>query len=123
MIESLQATIDVVWMMTGETEVYIAGVGLAPSSGGDALASLVSAATKALLDAGLSYDDVSYGVRSKQLGSGAEAFKAFDEEGVKLKEVGGGSELDSAFDLVKKEGAQCVLLVTSEKVCMLLHNM
>lgn len=108
--------------MTAETDVYVAGVGIAPSSSGDALASLVSAATKALLDAGLSYDDVTHGVRSKQLRSGSEAFKAFDEGGVTLKEVSGGSELDVSFDLVKSQGAQCVLLITSEKVCLLLLN-
>lgn len=99
------------------TPVYIAGVGFSPLSSGsssnkDITKSSVSAATKAFLDAGITFDDVTQGVGSV----GSEAFKAFDERGIKVDDAENGSELDSAFRLVKDKGAQCVLMLAGEKV-------
>ena len=111
--------------MTSESKVYIAGVGLSPlppggSSTKGVIASLVSAATKALLDAGVTCDDVAQGVRSVRSETfryGSEAFKAFDEGGIMVDEVESGSELNSAFYWVRDRGAQCVLMIAAEKVC------
>lgn len=99
------------------SSVYIAGVGFSPLQSGSSSArntntSAVSAATKALLDAGVTYDDVSHGVGSV----GSEPFKAFDEGGITVDKAESGSELESAFRQVKDKGAQCVLVVAGEKV-------
>ena len=108
--------------MTSESKVYIAGVGFSPSasegsSAQGVVASLVSAATKALLDAGVTYDDVSHGVRSKSSSHASKAFEAFDEGGIAVNEAESGSELKTSFSLVRKRGAQCVLMIALEKVC------
>ena len=102
--------------MPSQPKVYIAGVGYSPIESG--VASLVSAATKALLDAGLTYDDVTQGVQSKSLKDGSRAFKAFDPRRIPVDEVESGSELECSFQHVKEQGAQCVLLIATEKVCL-----
>jgi hypothetical protein len=112
--------------MTSESKVYIAGVGFSPSppAGSPAqgvIVSLVSAATKALLDAGVTYDDVAQGVRSvrsKTFSYGSEAFKAFDDGDITVDEVERGSEFESSFYWVRDRGAQCVLMIAVEKVCV-----
>ena len=111
--------------MTSASQVYIAGVGVSPwpsggsSAEGVVVVSLVSAATKALLDAGVTYDDVSHGVTSKTFSHASNAFKAFDNGGIIVDQVESGSELlDTSFSLVRKRGAQCVLMIAVEKVCL-----
>lgn len=112
--------------MPPKSTVYVAGVGFSPSPPEGSptkavIASLVSAATKALLDAGVTYDDVTHGVRSvksKAFRYGSEAFEAFEEGGITVDEVQSGSELDSSFDLVRDQGVQCVLMIAIEKVCL-----
>ena len=111
--------------MTSESRVYIAGVGFSPSPPGGSSAevvvsSLISAATKALLDAGVTYDYVAQAVRSergKTSDYGSEVFKAFDEVDIPVDEVESGFELDKSFHWVRDRGAQCVLMVAVEKVC------
>ena len=110
--------------MTSESKVFIAGVGYSPalprSSPADRfIVALVSSATKALLDAGVTYDDVTRGVTStggNTVSLGSEAFKAFDEEGIAIDEVARGTELHNSLYLVRDRGAQCVLMIAAEEV-------
>ena len=112
--------------MTSEPKVYIAGVGFSPlpargSPAKSVITSLVSAATKALLDAGVTYDDVSRGVTSvkdKTSTYGAEAFKAFGEDGVTVDEEKSGFEFDNSFHCVRDRVALCVLMIAVAKVCL-----
>lgn len=102
--------------MAPKSEVYIAGVGLSPfssKSSKEFLSSLVSAATKALLDAGLTYDDVDHGVTSSP---GAEAFKSFDEGRIATEEVDGVSEFQMSFNWISDQRARCVLMIAVEEV-------
>ena len=112
--------------MTSESKVYIAGVGFSPlppegSPAKGVVASLVSAATKALLDAGVTFDDVILSVTSTRgniLSHGSEVSKAFDDRGVAVDEVASGSELTSSFSWVRDRGARCVLMTSVDKVCI-----
>lgn len=105
----------------GSSKVYLAGVGVAsaPSKGSSAeasIASLISAATKALLDAGVTFDDIVRGVVSKSSKHALNALKAFEEGGVAMNEVEQGSELEKAFALISDRGAQNVLIIAEEEV-------
>ena len=110
--------------MTSKFNVYIAGLGLSPSPPGSSpakthIASVVSAATKALLDTGVTYDDVTRSVTSTgdtTLNYGSEALKAFHDGGIAVDEVERGLELDNAFYWIRDRGAHCVLMVAVEKV-------
>ena len=93
-------------------EVYLAGVGSSPSQKGSNSSS-VSAATKALLDAGITLNDVSRGLGSK---STSEAFEVLG--GSKVDEVEQGSELDKAVSLVKDRKARCVLVIAEDQVSL-----
>lgn len=95
--------------MPSKSKVYLAGVGCTPSKG-DAAAQ-VSAITKALLDAGLTYDQVTRSVSSE----GAQAFKAFEEGGPNVDEAGRASLLSDAFTLVHEKGEQCVTVLGMDK--------
>lgn len=111
--------------MAPETKVFIAGVGFSPVSSKDArsrdsIASQVSAATKALLDAGVTYDDVQGGVTSSELGTGA--FQSFDEEGISIDEVESGTEFLNSLKLVSNRGSRCVLMVAGEEVFSVLRE-
>ena len=104
--------------MTSTGKVYIAGVGLSPtSSAKNAVTPLISAATKALLDAGITFDDVAQGVVGNDVKEGPAAFKAFDERGINIDKAKAGSEIDKAIRLVDDKSKQCVLVITTEKVC------
>ena len=111
--------------MTSKTAAYIAGVGFSPSPPGSSpaeafIAALVSAATKALLDAGVTYDDVVRGVTSRRVdtfSNGSEAFKAFDQGGIAVDKVESGCELDSSLYWVRDRVVRCVLMIALEKVC------
>lgn len=104
--------------MPSESKVYIAGVGVSPASKGASVdtTSLITAATKALLDAGVTYDDVSRGVISKSQNRGANVFRAFDDGNGPVEEVEDGAELDKSYHLVRDRGEQCVLMVAIEEV-------
>jgi hypothetical protein len=107
--------------MSSKAQVHIAGVGIS-SGGSEDKASvniLVSALTKALLDAGVTYDDVGYGVRTHSLDGGAKAFEAFGDDGVRVNEANDSSELQDAAKLVTEKGAQCVLVLAADKVSAL----
>lgn len=104
--------------MSGTTKAYIAGVGYTPFESSKSPDALISAATKALLDAGVTYDDVSRAVTGKNVKGGSEALKAFGDEAVEVDKVEDGSELGSAVKLVGS-GEQCVLVVAADEVCRL----
>ena len=109
--------------MPAQSRVYIAGVGASSSRSGDSAkkdssSSLASAATKALLDAGITYDNVTRGVRRKSLNQGGEVFKAFGDESVPVSKVEDGSELQTSFTVVRDRGEQCVLVIAADEVCV-----
>lgn len=103
------------------SHVYVAGIGVSPlpsgSNSNKATSAVISAATKALLDAGVTYDDIAHGVRGKKSQHAAKAFKAFDEGGIEVDEVEAGSVFDSAYSLVDENNASSVLMVLEEEVC------
>lgn len=112
--------------MTSKSKAFIAGIGISsPQSGGSdkqvAATTIVSAAAKALLDAGVTYDDVTRGVKGKSLNEGAAAFRAFDDEAVSVDEAGDRSELSHAVELVTDRGEQCVLVASFDEVKVPLH--
>lgn len=107
--------------MPSSSNVYIAGVGSSPAPGANTsaegvIASLVSAATKALLDAGVTFDSVKRGVKSKSSKHASQAFKAFDEEDIAVDEVQSGAELSSAVGSIQNQGVDCVLAVVEAQV-------
>ena len=111
--------------MASESKVYIAGTGLSALPAEytvDAIfACLVSAATKALLDAGITHDDVSRSVTVSHTGSyhpGSEAARAFDKGVLAVDEIASGSGLDYSLHLVKNQSVQSVLLIALDKVCV-----
>jgi hypothetical protein len=105
-----------------KSNVYLAGVGHSPlksdtgSSSNSHTTSLISAATKALLDAGVTYDDVSYSVASKGSKSSVEAFQRSRTGEASVEEAEKGREFEKSFCLVSERGAKCVLMVGAEKV-------
>ncbi|KIV86036.1 hypothetical protein PV11_01677 [Exophiala sideris] len=104
-------------------EVYIAGVGLspAPSPGSSAksdITSMVSAATKALLDAGVTFDDITRSVSGSTGNTpnhGLKVSQAFYEGDIPVDEVESGAELEKSFSRIKDQGAPCVLMTAIEK--------
>ncbi|KAK5065164.1 hypothetical protein LTR84_001000 [Exophiala bonariae] len=108
--------------MAGEGAVYLAGVGYSPfssndSSGGSPIAALVSAVVKALLDAGITYDNVTTtvaGCRDNGSSYGPQVAKVFDNTFIEVKEIEAGSELDEALHLVKTRRSHCVLVFATE---------
>lgn len=112
--------------MASETEVYIAGVGfptlsLAGTSVKTIVASLVSAATTALLDAGVTFDDVTQTVVTLSGNTpnyGSEVSGAFCHRDIAMDEVEKGYEFDTSFTLIRDRSAQCGMLNTVKKVCL-----
>ena len=112
--------------MTSKPKVFIAGVGFSPLLPRDSpapalesIAALVSAATKALLDAGITYDSVARSMTtttSSTVSNGSEALKAFDQGAIAVDEVKRGSEFHTSFRCVRDGGVQCVLMVAFEEV-------
>lgn len=98
--------------MASGSKVYIAGVGQLDSSKKNAL---VSSTTKALLDAGISFDDIDKAVLASTK-EGHEALKQFDKRGIDTEEAKNGNELAKAYSLVSDGKASCVLVKTNEKV-------
>lgn len=101
--------------MAGQSKVFIAGVGLSPSKG-EPDSSVVSAAVKALLDAGLTYDNVSKSIVSKDVKNGAKVLEAFNDNEIPVDSVSAKTILKSAAEAVTSGKAQCVLAVGTDKV-------
>ena len=110
--------------MASKSQIFIAGVGYTPvavrsSLGRDAFVAQVSAATKALLDAGVTSDDVDQGVISTPntaLHCGPGLFETFDG-GIPVSKVKSGSEIDTSLCLIRDRVARCVLMIAIEEVC------
>lgn len=107
--------------MAPSSPVHIVGVGYSPlpnkdSSSEASIATLISAATKALLDAGVTFDDITHGVVTKSSKHAANAFKAFEDEGVVIKQAEQNTELETSFTLLEDGRAESVLMITEEKV-------
>lgn len=96
--------------MGSSSRIFVTGAGLSDSKKG----SLVSSTTKALLDAGLHFDDVDQAVVGSK--DGHAALKEFDKRGIATQDAKSGSELEKAFSLISGGKASCVLVVASEKV-------
>ena len=100
----------------------IAGVGLSSSAQGvskSAYDLAISAGTKALLDAGLNYEDVEHSVGSG-LGGGSTSMAAicrsFGITGRPISEVDESSALYVGSTLINAGRAECVLMIGYEKV-------
>lgn len=98
--------------MSTKPRVSIAGVGIAKAK----QSSLLASATKALLDAGIHFDDVDKAIVSSK--DGCAAVKAFDHRGIETTDVKAGTELQKAYSLVSSGDARCVLVLTDDKVRM-----
>jgi sterol carrier protein 2 len=111
-----------------EPQVFIAGIGLSSSStwasstttrdGFEELA--LSAAIKALLDAGITYDKVTHGigcVNDAGTRVGDKPFYALGATGIPICEVDSDAGLYTAASLIRGNGAGCVLLIGPDEVC------
>lgn len=110
--------------------VYVAGVGLSPPRSHGTSASsprtnhhvyelAVSAGTKALLDAGITYDDVDQGIACLNDGESTvvrKVFYTFGVTGIPLCEVDCNSGLYMASHFIKVGKASCVLVIGFDKV-------
>ena len=115
---------DAVTLAMANPAVYVAGVGATISNDGSSTNEhVVSAVTKALLDAGISFDNVDQGVVGAGAKGGSAAFKAFDERGINVDEAKQGSELEKATGFISKQKAECVLVITTEGVCYEINSM
>ncbi len=109
--------------MTSKAKVYIAGVGFSPLPHGSSLAQdlitpLVSAATKALLDGGVTYDDIDNAqgrVGSQTSTDSDKAINALGEEATD-NGLGDGSDFVSASNRIANRGARNALVLAVEKV-------
>ena len=111
--------------MASQPKVYIVGVGFSPLPEGsspaqDLIGPLVSAATKALLDAGVTYDDIDLTVHGSV---GSETSHAFGQGPLNVNGTGDGSDFVSAFDRLADQGTHSVLLMTVQKVCLRIRPM
>lgn len=102
---------------------YIAGVGVhhikATSSNVALDALMVSAGVKALLDAGVTYDDVDQSVAcffDQDLKATKAGFETYGKTGTPVYEVECFSGLYTAIQLVRSGDANCVLMVGVDKV-------
>ena len=76
---------------------------------------------KALLDAGVTCNDVTQcvgGQGTEQSRHCLAAFEKLDAEGIAVDQVNSGYELGSASEWVSNRGAHCVLMVASDKACL-----
>jgi hypothetical protein len=99
-------------------KVHIAGVGVTAVSKGreDKTKSALSAAVKALLDAGLNYDQVDFSIASGNDDSVRKALKALDQVDPRFKRAEGKDLLGQAKKAVTGDGSNCVLLLSTNKV-------
>ena len=105
--------------MGSKSEVYIVGVGFSTSKGSSQKAiitSLVSASTKALLDAGVTYDDVAQIVTMPSYGT--KVSRAFGDRDITINEVERESQFDVSFKSIRERAVQGVMLTLTEEVCV-----
>jgi acetyl-CoA acetyltransferase len=103
-----------------DAKVYIAGVGVtnSQSNNGAEQKDLVSAATKALIDAGITYDDIDTSLAAKSRQDTAQVFRAFDdrEQKGKIRQAQASNLFGDAIELAGSGRARCVLAVGVQKV-------
>ena len=104
--------------------VYIAGVGAAVSSDTSTTAldkQIVSAVTKALLDAGVTYGDVDSSIAcflgNERLKVPKSSLDTFGKTGAPVSEVECYAGLHTASQFLKSGHSNCVLMVGFDKVC------
>lgn len=103
--------------------VYIAGVGTCHLTATSSKASVhdivISAATKALLDAGITYNEVKQNVAcflGRDLRVGRSSFDFFGKTGAPVTEIDCYSGLSGASHFVKSGDAECTLLIGFDRV-------
>lgn len=104
--------------------VYIAGVGIThPKNGSQSASSLndtiLSAGTKALLDAGVSYNDVKASVAcflDRNLNIERTSFEVFGRTGTPVYKVDNYSGLHVASQFVRSGAADCVMVIGFDQV-------
>ena len=104
-------------------KVYIAGVGLTAtwasadgSSDAENATSVISAVTKALLDAGITYDAIDHSLATKSAKVVREAFQAFDPSVPRIDEAKEGSQLKDAVQRLAAGRDRCMLIADVENV-------
>lgn len=100
--------------------VHIAGVGISLSTKSDLDNLAVSAGTKALLDAGITYGKVELGVacflNEPDIHIPRSCFKAFGRQKACVSEIDGHSALFTAVQCVRSAQTDCALLVGVDSV-------
>jgi hypothetical protein len=101
-----------------KTMVHIAGVGIsaASKSSVDKTKSALSAAVKALLDAGLNYDQIDFGYVSGKDDNATKALESLDPDDPRYKRAEGMNLLAEAAETVANDGGSCVLLLSATEV-------
>lgn len=108
--------------------VYIAGVGATISSDGSSTNDyIVSAVTKALLDAGVTYSDVDSTITGIVAEGGLKvpksALDTFGKTGAPVSEVECYAAFHTASQFLKSGHSNCVLMVGFDKVCDVLTGL
>lgn len=98
--------------MSSKARVCIAGIGVAKTK----KTALIASSTKALLDAGIHFDDVDKAVVGSK--DSYAALKAFDSRGIETEHVKADQELGTAYTLISNSDAKCVLVVTGDEVSL-----
>jgi hypothetical protein len=78
----------------------------------------VSAATKALIDAGITYDEVDASLAAKSRQEAEHVFRAFDdrEQKGKIRQAQASNLFSNAIELADDGKVSCVLAVGTQKV-------
>ena len=107
-----------------DSNVYIAGVGISHSEQSDSKSGLrdlsISAGTKALLDAGVTYGDVNESIAcflGDDLKVDKSAFNSFGKTGSAVCEIDCYSALFAATQFVRSGHSKCAMMIGLDKVC------
>ncbi len=107
-------------MASKESAVYIAGVGLSLSNSSTSIDDIVlSAGTKALLDAGITYDDVNQSIAcflDRNLNVERKSFDTFGRTGTPVYKVDNYSGIHVAAQLVKSGSVDVVMVAGFDEV-------
>lgn len=108
--------------------VHIAGVGISHLTGRVSASNIealaISAGTKALLDAGVSYGDVKHciaGFLGDDLKVSKRVFQSFGETGAPITKVECHSGMFIARQFIKSGTSDCVLVIGFDQVLQTLH--
>lgn len=108
--------------MMPTSAVHIAGIGLSPSTKSNLDNLAISAGTKALLDAGITYGKVELAVacflNEPDVRIPRSCFKAFGRQKACVSEIDGHSALFTAVQCVRSGQTDCALLVGVDSVCI-----